>query len=232
VTQLFRIYPENPQLRLLHQTVAILEQGGVIAYPTDSGYALGCKLEDKHALEKIRAIRQLSDNHNFTLVCKDLSELAIYAIVTNLVFRLLKANTPGPYTFILEATKEVPKRLQHPKRRTIGLRIPANPVAMALLKEFNQPLMSTTLILPGENSAIASAEEIYEKLSPEVDVILDGGTCGNEPTTVIDFASNADGSPRIARRGKGDTTPFTPEFKNVKVKGTFHDVFAKLKNES
>jgi tRNA threonylcarbamoyl adenosine modification protein (Sua5/YciO/YrdC/YwlC family) len=205
MTQLFQIHPENPQLHLVRRVVTTLQDGGVIVYPTDSAYALGCRIGDKSALERIRAIRQLDKTHNFTLVCRDLSELAIYAKVDNSVYRLLKAYSPGPYTFILPASKEVPRRLQHPKRKTIGLRIPDNKIAMAILEEFTEPLMSVTLIVPGETMPLTEPENIYTRLENQVDAVIDGGFCGAEPTTVIDFANDV---PYIVRKGKGDATPF------------------------
>lgn len=208
MTQLFRIHPDNPQVRLLHQAVSVLNEGGVIAYPTDSGYALGCRVGDKEATERIRTIRKLSTDHNFTLVCQDLSELSTYAKIDKNIFKLLKDYTPGPYTFILPATREVPKLLQHPKRKTIGMRIPDNSIARAFLKELGKPLMSVTLFLPGEETVLTRAEDIYEKLDRHVDVILDGGYCGVEPTTVVDFVSSGDGTPRVTRVGKGSTAPF------------------------
>lgn len=203
MTQLFQIHPENPQLRLVRRVVTTLQDGGVIVYPTDSAYALGCRIGDKSALERIRAIRQLDKNHNFTLVCHDLSELAIYAKVDNTIYRSLKAYSPGPYTFILPASKEVPRRLQHPKRKTIGLRIPDNKIAMAILEEFSEPLMSVSLIMPGETMPLTDPENIYARLENQVDAVIDGGFCGSEPTTVIDFA---DEEPHIVRKGKGDAT--------------------------
>ena len=205
MTQLFRIHAENPQLRLIRQVVTVLEDGGVIIYPTDSAYALGCRLGDKAALERIRAIRKLDKTHNFTLVCHDLSELATYAQVSNSVYRLLKAYTPGAYTFILPASREVPRRLQHAKRKTIGLRIPDNPIVKALLEEFAEPIMSVTLIMPNTATPLTDPELIYAQLDNQVDVVIDGGFCGTEATTVIDFV---DDEPEIIRKGKGDVTPF------------------------
>jgi tRNA threonylcarbamoyl adenosine modification protein (Sua5/YciO/YrdC/YwlC family) len=205
MTQLFTVHPENPQLRLISQIVELLHEGGVIVYPTDSAYALGCKIGNKDALERIRTIRQLDKFHNFTLVCRDFSELATYARVDNATYRLLRAYTPGAYTFILDASKEVPRRLLHPKRKTIGLRIPDNKIALALLEELGEPLMSVTLILPGESLPMANPEEIFAKLEKQVDAIIDGGICNAEPTTVIDFI---DGASRVVRKGKGDITPF------------------------
>lgn len=205
MTQILHVHPVNPQLRLLRQAVEILQKGGVIVYPTDSAYALGCQIGEKDAAEKIREIRNLDKNHNFTLVCRDLSEIATYAYVDNSTFCMLRAHTPGPYTFILPATKEVPRRLWHPKRKTIGIRIPDNLIVNSLLAELGGPLMSVTLILPGENDPISDVSEVSEKFARQVDLIIDGGPCGIEPTTVIDFV---DGAPRVARHGKGDVTPF------------------------
>lgn len=205
MSQYFQIHPDNPQPRLIKQACELLRRGSLIVYPTDSGYALGCYLGDKNAMDRIRRIRQLDQDHNFTLVCRDLSELSLYAKVNNSVFRLIKAHTPGPYTFILPATKEVPKRLQHAKRKTIGLRIPTNNIALALLEELNEPLMSSTLILPGQALPMTEADEIVEVLGKQVDLVIDGGACGAEPTTVIEFI---DDMPEIVRVGMGDTAPF------------------------
>lgn len=205
MTQLFQIHPENPQLRLIHQIVQTVREGGVIVYPTDSAYALGCPIGNKKAIGRIRNIRQLDKFHNFTLVCRDLSELAIYARVNNSIFRLLKAYTPGTYTFIVPASKEVPRRLQHPRRKTIGIRIPNNSITMAILEELGEPLMSVTLIMPNEAIPLADPKEIYERLEKQVDIVVDGGICDSQPTTVIDFM---DGEPHIVREGKGDVTPF------------------------
>lgn len=206
MAQYFQIHPTHPQPRLIKRAVEIVRAGGLIAYPTDSSYALGCHLGDKRALERIRRIRRLDDNHNFTLVCRDLSELSQYARVTNSDFRILKAHTPGPYTFILSATREVPRRLQNPKRKTIGLRVPDHAVARALLAELNEPLMSVTAIMPNEEFPLADPEEIRERLEHDVDLVIDGGSCGVAPTTVVVLE---DGVATVARRGKGDPTPFT-----------------------
>jgi len=200
MSQFFQIHPDNPQQRLIDQAVKIIRDGGVIVYPTDSGYALGCHLGDKEAMETIRRIRQVDDKHNFTLVCRDLSEIAVYAKVDNAAYRLLKALTPGPYTFILEATREVPRRLQNPKRKTIGLRVPANKIAMALLATLGEPLMSSTLILPGETMPMTDPYDIRDTLGASLDLIIDGGYCGFEPTTVLDLV---DGVPVVARQGLG-----------------------------
>jgi len=205
MSQLFHIHPENPQKRLIHQACEIIRRGGLIVYPTDSGYALGCHIGDKGAMDKIRRIRQLDDDHNFTLVCRDLSELSLYSRVNNAVFRMIKAHTPGAYTFVLPATKEVPRRLQHPKRKTIGLRVPDNTIALALLEELNEPLMSSTLILPNEDMPMTDAEDIADVLGKQVDLVIDGGFCGAEPTTVIEFI---DDMPEVIRVGLGDASPF------------------------
>lgn len=205
MSQYFQIHPENPQLRLIKQACNILVKGGLIVYPTDSGYALGCHIGDKAAMERMRRLRDLDADHNFTLVCRDLSELSSYAKFNNAVFRLLKAHTPGPYTFILPATKEVPRRLQHAKKKSIGLRIPEHPIALALLEELDQPLMSSTLILPGDEMPMTDAEAISDAIGKQVDLIIDGGACGAEPTTVVEFY---DDIPEIARLGMGDPAPF------------------------
>ncbi len=203
--QFFEIHPQNPQLRLIQKSVEIIQQGGVIAYPTDSAYALGCHIGDKHALERIRQIRKVDKNHNFTLVVQDLSEISIYAKVDNPTYRLLKSCTPGAYTFILQGTREVPKRLLHPKRKTIGLRVPDNIIVHNLLVELNEPLMSSTLILPDETMPLTDAEDIRNALARHVDLIIDGGHCGIEPTTVVDFTQDI---PDIVRFGKGDSSCF------------------------
>ncbi|WP_297814052.1 L-threonylcarbamoyladenylate synthase [uncultured Methylophaga sp.] len=205
MSQYFQIHPENPQLRLIKQACNILVKGGLIVYPTDSGYALGCHIGDKAAMERMRRLRDLDADHNFTLVCRDLSELSTYAKFNNAVFRLLKAQTPGPYTFILPATKEVPRRLQHAKKKSIGLRIPEHPIALALLEELDQPLMSSTLILPGDDMPMTDAGAISDAIGKQVDLIIDGGACGAEPTTVVEFY---DDIPEIARLGMGDPAPF------------------------
>ena len=202
MSQLFYIHPENPQPRLIKQVVDILRKGGVIVYPTDSGYALGCMLEEKNAMERICRIRRIDSNHNFTLVCRDLSELSSYAFVDNAAFRLLKNNTPGGYTFIL---KEVPRRLMSEKRKTIGLRVPSNPIAQDLLAELGEPLMSTTLMLPDSEFAESDPEEIQERLGKLVDLVIHGGYLGQQPTTVIDMT---DDNPQVVRVGSGDPTPF------------------------
>ncbi len=205
MAQYFHIHTANPQARLIRKAVDIVRAGGVIVYPTDSSYAIGCHIGDKHALERIRAIRRLDKQHNFTLVCRDLSELAAYAQIDNPTFRVLKANTPGPYTFILPATREVPRRLQHPKRKTIGLRVPDHAIAQALLAELGEPLMSVTLILPGDDFPPSDPEEIRARLEHAVDLIIDGGPCGMEPTTVVELDQ---GHATVARVGKGDPGRF------------------------
>jgi len=205
MSQFFHIHPENPQKRLIVQACDIIRKGGLVVYPTDSGYALGCHIGDKDAMDKIRRIRQLDDDHNFTLMCRDLSELSTYAKVNNSVFRAIKAHTPGAYTFILPATKEVPRRLQHAKRKTIGLRIPNNSIALALLEELNEPLMSSTMILPDEDMPMTDPEEMMDRIGKQVDLIIDGGAGGAVPTTVIEFI---DDMPEIVRVGLGDPSPF------------------------
>lgn len=205
MSQYFTIHPVNPQLRLIRQAAAIVRDGGVMVYPTDTCYAIGCHIGDKAAMERIRAIRQLDERHHFSLVCRDLSELATYARVDNRQFRMLKAATPGPYAFILEATREVPKRLQHPSRRTIGLRLPDHPVVRALLAELGEPLLSSTLMLPGDDVPLNDPQEIRERLDHHVDLILDAGACGIEPTTVVNLTGP---QPEIVRVGKGTTALF------------------------
>ena len=189
----------------MRQAVDIIRDGGVVVYPTDSAYALGCHIGDKAALDRIRRIRQLDNRHNFTLVCRDLSEIASYARVDNTAYRLLKHNTPGPYTFILKATSEVPKRLLHPKRKTVGLRVPDNAIAAALLEDLGEPLMSVTLIMPGDEYPLIDPYDIRKTLEHSVDLVIDGGYCGMEATTVVDLADDV---PLILRSGKGDTGPF------------------------
>ncbi len=201
MSQYFEIHPENPQKRLIQQAVDIINKGGVVIYPTDSSYAIGCHLGDKKAMDKIYRIRQLDKTHNFTLVCRDLSEIAQYAVVDNINYRLMKTLTPGPYTFILKASREVPKRLMNPKRKTIGMRVPDNPVCAALLEELDQPLMSSTLILPKEEYPMTDPYQIRLKLENRVDLIIDGGFCGHDTTTVV---SLMDGTPEIMRQGLGN----------------------------
>ena len=205
MVKFLQTHPVNPEARIIKQVVDVLVAGGVIVYPTDSTYALGCHIGDKSALERIRRIRQLDSKHNFTLVCCDLSSLASYALVHNRAYRILKAYTPGPYTFILKATAEVPRRLMHPKRKTIGLRVPENAIAQAILALHGEPIMSTSLILPGEGEQLFDAYEMRLKIGKLVDLIIDGGACGLEPTTMVDLV---DGVPQILRTGKGDTKPF------------------------
>lgn len=205
MAQFFQIHPDNPQLRLIRNAVEIIRQGGVIIYPTDSSYALGCHIGDKTALERIRAIRRLDEKHDLTLVCRDLSEIALYAKVENHHYRMLKTLTPGPYTFIHKATKQVPRRLQHPKKKTIGIRIPDNNIVRELLAELDEPLMSTTLILPGEELPLIDPYEMRELLGHQVDLVIDGGYCGMEDSTVVDMV---DETPVVLRAGKGDTSLF------------------------
>jgi tRNA threonylcarbamoyl adenosine modification protein (Sua5/YciO/YrdC/YwlC family) len=200
VTEYLEVHSQNPQRRLLRRAVELIRAGGVIAYPTDSCYALGCHIGDKDALERLRRIRGADKNHHFTLVCRDLSEIARYARVETWQFRLLKSCTPGPFTFLLEATRETPKRLQHPKRRTIGIRVPDHPVPHMLLEELGEPLMSSTLILPGDELPLTDGEQIRERIDHVLDAIVDGGHCGIEPTTVVDLVVSP---PVILRQGKG-----------------------------
>lgn len=205
MAQFFSIHTDTPNIRLIRQAVAIVRSGGVIVYPTDSCYALGCHLGDKDAMTRIRAIRQVDERHHFTLVCRNLAEIATYAKVDNSQYRLLKATTPGSYTFILQATREVPRRLQHPKRSTIGLRIPDHPVVQALLEELDEPLLSSTLIFPGDELPLNDAEEIRERLEHQVELVMDAGSCGIDMTTVIDLTTDV---PALVRPGKGDLEPF------------------------
>jgi tRNA threonylcarbamoyl adenosine modification protein (Sua5/YciO/YrdC/YwlC family) len=203
VSQFFHIHPENPQGRLIARAVEIVRAGGLIIYPTDSAYAIGCHLDDKNALERVRTIRRLDKHHNFTLVCRNLSDVGVYARLDNTAYRYLKAHTPGAYTFILQATAEVPRRLLHEKRRTIGLRVPDHPVTQALLEALGEPLMSCTLILPGETLPMTDPEEIRDRLEHQVELVIDSGLCGQEPTTVIDLQ---EGYPRLLRQGAGHWT--------------------------
>lgn len=204
MTQVLNIHPENPQKRLINRVVEAIRAGEVIVYPTDSGYALGCEIGNKNALQKIQRIRQLDSRHNFTLVCRDLSELSRYARVDNSDYRLLKAFTPGPYTFILQATSEVPRLMQHPKRKTIGLRVPDHPIVQSLLEALDGPIMSSTLIFPGEEYPPVDIEAVLPQLH-ETGLVIDGGFCGMEPTTVVDLSDHV---PAILRVGKGDPAPF------------------------
>ena len=200
MSQFFHIHPVNPQQRLIQQAVEIIRADGLVVYPTDSSYALGCHVGDKAGMERIRRIRELDNRHNFTLMCRDLSEISTYAKVDNSSYRLLKSLTPGAYTFILKATHEVPRRLQNPKRKTIGIRIPDHPVSQALLDGLGEPRMSSTLILPGQEHPETDAHEIRERIEHAVDLVIDGDNCGLEPTTVIDLV---DGSLQVVREGRG-----------------------------
>jgi tRNA threonylcarbamoyl adenosine modification protein (Sua5/YciO/YrdC/YwlC family) len=201
MAQYFEVHPDNPQVRLLKQAAQILHAGGVAAVPTDSSYALVCHLDDKTAAERLRKIRQVDDKHHLTLLCRDLSELASYARVDNRQFRLLKLGTPGPFTFILEATKEVPRRLSHPSRRTIGLRVPEHRVLQALLEELGQPLLATTLIPPGETEALNDPNEIRDRFEKQLQAVVDAGACPFESTTIVDLTGD---EPELLRRGRGD----------------------------
>jgi tRNA threonylcarbamoyl adenosine modification protein (Sua5/YciO/YrdC/YwlC family) len=205
VSQFFTVHPTHPETRLIRRAVDIVRSGGLIAYPTDSSYAIGCHIGDKSAMERIRTIRGVDERHHFTLMCRDLSEIGVFAKVDNVQYRLLRAHTPGAYTFILRATRELPRRLAHPKRATVGVRVPLHPVALALLDALNEPLLSSTLILPGETEPLADAQPIRNALEHRLDLILDGGHCGLAPTTVIDLSSDA---PHLVRAGKGDVAPF------------------------
>lgn len=204
MSQYFEIHPDNPQKRLIGQAVSIIRKGGVVVYPTDSCYALGCHVGDKQAMERIARIRRTDAKHNFTLVCRDLSDIATYAHVDNSTFRTLKTLTPGPYTFLLKATNEVPRRLQNPKRKTIGIRIPDNQICQELLEELNEPLMSSTLIMPDSELPETDPESIRELLEKHVDLIIDGGNCGFEPTTVLSLMDNGD--MEVVRQGRGDAS--------------------------
>jgi len=205
MSQFFSIHPDNPQQRLVSQAVEIIRQGGVVIYPTDCAYALGCHIGDKAAVDRIRRIRKLDDKHNFTLVCRDLSDISTYAKVDNSTYRLLKANTPGAYTFILKASGEVPRRLLHPKRRTIGIRIPEHSISQALLESLGEPMLSTSLILPGDELPLTDPYDIRATLEHSVDLVIDGGYCGMEATTVVNLV---EGIPQITRQGMGDITAF------------------------
>ena len=205
MTQIFKIHPENPQARLIGRAADVVRAGGVLVYPTDSCYALGCRLGDKAGMERIRAIRRLDEKHRFALICRDLSELALYAIVDNSQFRALKAATPGSYTFILKATREVPKRLRHPAGKTIGLRVPDHRVVRSLLEALGEPLISSTLLLPGDDVPLNEGQEILDRLDGRVDLVLECGSCGIVPTTVVDLSGPA---PVVVRRGRGSLQPF------------------------
>lgn len=201
MSRLIAVHPDNPQPRLIRQVAECLSADGVVVYPTDSSYALGCHIGDKEAMERIRRLRELDDKHNFTLVCRDLSEISTYAIVDNAAYRLLRTLTPGPYTFILQATREVPRRLQHPKRKTIGIRVPDNVIAQAIIAALGEPLLSSTLMLPGEDMVLTDPHEMQELLDKQVDLVVDGGYCGYELTTVVDLTQ---GTPQVLRNGRGD----------------------------
>lgn len=205
MSQFFQIHPDNPQSRLIKQAAQIIHGGGIVALPTDSCYALVCHLDDKAAVEKLRRIRGIDEKHHLTLLCRDLSEIGNYARVDNRQFRFLKSATPGPFTVILEATREVPRRLSHPSRKTIGLRVPENAIAQALLQELGQPLLGTTLILPGGDEILNDADGIRDALEKQIDLIIDGGACAMEPTTVIDLTS---AEPVLVRHGRGDPAVF------------------------
>ncbi|HEY5654943.1 MAG TPA: L-threonylcarbamoyladenylate synthase [Woeseiaceae bacterium] len=205
MAEMIQIHPANPQPRLVAEVTRIIRDGGVIAYPTDSSYALGCHIGDKHAMDRIHRIRRTDKHHNFTLVCSDLSEIALYARVDNWAYRLLKSLTPGPYTFILKATREVPKRLQNPKRRTIGLRVPDHAVVREMLLQLGEPIMSSTLLLPGDHVPLTQAEDVEERIGHQVDAIVDCGPTGIEPSSVLDLSG---GSVVVIRSGKGDVSIF------------------------
>jgi tRNA threonylcarbamoyl adenosine modification protein (Sua5/YciO/YrdC/YwlC family) len=205
MSQFFSLHPANPQPRLVRKAAEIIRNGGVIAYPTDSCYGLGCHIGDKTALDRLRQIRGIDETHHLTLMCRDLAEIGAFAKLDNANFRLLKSLTPGSYTFILQATREVPRRLLHPKRKTIGVRVPDHRIAQALLAELGEPLLSATMSLPGDDAPLAGAGEIRERLEHQLDLVLDGGPCGTEPTTIIDLTS---GSPVLLRAGRGALKPF------------------------
>ena len=208
MAQFFQIHPDNPQQRLIRQAVDVVRHGGIIVYPTDSCYALGCDMSNKKAKDRIRQIRRVDDSHVFTLVCRDLSEISAYAKISNTYYRLLKSLTPGPYTFIFKATKEVPRMLQNPKRKTIGIRIPDNRIALALLEELDAPLSSSTLIMPGDEIPLTDPDEMRQLLEHQVDLIIDGGYCGIDPTTVVNLEEE---SPHVLRTGLGDPAVFEEE---------------------
>ncbi|MBU6494637.1 MAG: threonylcarbamoyl-AMP synthase [Burkholderiales bacterium] len=205
MSQFFQIHPDNPQTRLIRQAAQIIDQGGVVALPTDSSYALACHLDDKAAADRLRRIRGIDEKHHLSLLVRDLSELASFAQVDNRQYRLIKAVTPGPYVFILEATKEVPRRLSHPSRKTIGLRVPDHAITLALLAELGQPLLASTLIMPGEQDPLNDAEEIRTRLERQVELVIDGGACPFEPSTVIDLTGD---TPTLVRAGRGSVAPF------------------------
>ncbi|MBH3427834.1 L-threonylcarbamoyladenylate synthase [Pseudomonas alkylphenolica] len=208
MSQFFQIHAENPQPRLIKQAVEIIRKGGVVVYPTDSSYAMGCQIGDKNAIERVRRLRQLDKTHNFTLICCDLSQMGLFAKIDTGIFRLLKAHIPGPYTFILNGTREVPRLLLHEKRRTIGLRVPQNPILLDLLKELGEPLMSVSLILPGDEEPMTDPYEIRERLEKHVDLIIDGGYGDLKASTIIDLSGD---EPEVIRVGCGDPTPFMVE---------------------
>ncbi len=205
MAQFFQIHPDNPQRRLILQAVEIIRKGGLIVYPTDSSYALGCAMGEKEAMERIQRIRQVDAKHNYTLVCRDLAEIATFAKVDNHHYRLLKGLTPGPYTFIFQATKKVPRRLQQERRKSIGIRIPDNAIALALAEELGEPLMSSTLMLPGDALPLTDPYDIRDTLGHTLDLVIDGGFCGMEPTTVVDLCEDP---PQVVRQGKGDSSLF------------------------
>lgn len=205
MSQYFYIHPDNPQARLIKQAAAMVREGAVMAYPTDSAYALGCPIGDKAAMERIVRLRELDERHNFTLLCRDLSDIATYAKVDNATYRLLKTYTPGAYTFIMAATSEVPRRLLHPKRKTIGIRVPDHAICQALLAELNEPLLTSTLQMPGDEYPLNDPEVVRERLGSRLDLIIDGGFGTLEPTTVVDLSGDA---PVVLRKGRGDTSPF------------------------
>jgi tRNA threonylcarbamoyl adenosine modification protein (Sua5/YciO/YrdC/YwlC family) len=205
MSQYFQIHPDNPQLRLIKQAVQIIQAGGIVAIPTDSAYALVCQLDDKNAVERLRRIRGVDDKHHLTLLCRDLSEIAQYARVDNTQYRMLKATTPGPYTVILEATRELPRRLSHPSRKTIGLRVPENTITQALLAELGAPLIGTTLQLPGDEEILSDPEEVRDRLEKQIELIIDGGAGTLDPTTVIDLTGS---EPILVRQGRGDAAAF------------------------
>jgi tRNA threonylcarbamoyl adenosine modification protein (Sua5/YciO/YrdC/YwlC family) len=205
MSQYFAVHPTHPQPRLIAQAATIIRDGGVIAYPTDSCYAIGCQIGDKEAMQRLRIIRKIDDKHHLTLMCRDLSEIATYAQVDNVQYRLLKKLTPGSYTFILQASREVPRRLLHPRRKTIGMRVPEHAVAQALLAALGEPLLSATLILPGDAAPLNDAQEIRSRLEHAVDLVLDAGSCGIDPTTMVDLTGAV---PQLLRQGKGSVEPF------------------------
>lgn len=205
MAQYFAVHPDNPQPRLVTQVAQVIRAGGLVVYPTDSAYALGWSMGDKAAQDRVRILRRLDDHHDFTVVCRDLSEIATYAKVDDRAYRLMRKVTPGPYTFLLKATHEVPRRLQNPRRKTVGIRVPDNRIARAILEALGEPMMSSTLTLPGEEMPLTDPEEIRDRLGKQVDLIVDGGHCGHEPTTVVDLMGDL---PQVLRRGKGDPTPF------------------------